>query len=49
LPATGAPILAVIAVTELVADAQIRGVATSARPRSVHAPPLFLLHASLLI
>ena len=48
LPASGAPILAVVAVMEF-ADAPIAGVASSARLRSVHAPPLFLLHASLLI
>ena len=48
-PATGAPILAAIAVADAVAAAPIAGVATRARARSVHAPPLFLLHASLLI
>jgi len=48
-PASGAPTLAVATVMDPVADAPIAGVARTARPRSVHAPPLFLLHASLLI
>jgi len=48
-PASGAPALSIVAVMDPVADALIAGVAMPARPRSVHAPPLFLLHASLLI
>jgi hypothetical protein len=46
---TGCLVVGVVGRIDNVVDAPARTVAISSRPRSVHAPPLFLLHASLLI
>jgi len=47
--ATGCPVAGVVSQMDNVLDMPARIVAMPSRPRSVHAPPLFLLHASLLI
>ena len=46
---TGCPVVGVVRQLDDVMDTPARIVAIPSRPRSVHAPPLFLLHASLLI
>ena len=49
LVVAGCPAVGVVRQIDNVVDTPTRAVAIPSRPRSVHAPPLFLLHASLLI
>jgi hypothetical protein len=46
---TGCPVVGVVGQIDNVGDTRARIVTIPSRPCSVHAPPLFLLHASLLI